>query len=101
MNTDDTEIEKDRLEQAAEIAADVGDDWAALYKPGSFGCHELLDRAAMFADMVEQQIQTHPACVANPEWFYVAERAAAALRGLYQQIGAEHLDADEPNTDLS
>jgi hypothetical protein len=90
------EIEKDRLEKVAEFTEDA-QDWAEQYKPGSFGCHELLDRTAMFAAMVEQEIQTHPACVANPEWFQLAEQAAAALRELYQQIGAEHLTADEPS----
>ena len=90
------EIEKDRLEKVAEFTEDEK-DWAEPYKPGSFGCHELLDRTAMFAAMVEEEIQTHPACVANPDWFLLAEQAAAALRELYQQIGAEHLTTDEPS----
>ncbi len=90
------EIEKDRLEQAAELAADGGKDWADAYKPGSFGCHELLDRVALLGDLVEQQIQNHPACVANAEWFLLADQAATALRDLYQKIGAEHLSADTP-----
>ena len=68
------EIEKDRLQRAAEFARDEK-DWAEQYKPGSFGCHELLDRTAMLAAMVEQQIQTHPACVAHPEWYLLAEQA--------------------------
>lgn len=60
------------------------------YRPGSFGCHELLDRSAMIAGLVEEQIQNHPACVANAEWYGLAERAAAALRELYQRVGAAH-----------
>jgi hypothetical protein len=32
--------------------------------------------------------------VANPEWYLLAEQAAAALRELYQRIGAEHLEAE-------
>ena len=91
------EIEKGRLEKAAEFAEDEK-DWAEQYQPGSFGCHELLDRTAMFAAMVEQEIQTHPACVAHPDWYLLAEQAAGALRELYQRIGAEHLAADEPGT---
>ena len=89
------EIEQERLRQAAELASDSGKDWAAAYSPGSFGCHELLDRTALLAGQIEQQIQTHPACVANAEWFLLAEQAGAALRELYQQIGAEHLAIDE------
>ena len=85
------EVEKDRADEIAKLASDVGADWANSYGPGSFGCHELLDRTAIFADLIEQQIQRHPACIAHPEWFFKAEQAAAMLRELYQQIGAEHL----------
>jgi hypothetical protein len=104
MHTSDVvpdEIEQERLRQAAELAADSGNDWVSAYAPGSFGCHELLDRTALLADLVEQQIQTHPACVAHAEWYRLAERAAAALRDLYQQVGAEHLSADDLNGSAS
>lgn len=84
------EIEKHRLEKAAELAED-DEHWADQCKPGTFACHELLDRTALLAAMIEEQVQSHPACVANADWFVQAERAAAALRELYQQIGAEHL----------
>lgn len=45
--------------------------------------------------MVEQHLFSHPACVANPERFKLAEEAAAPLRTLYQQVGAKHLAAAE------
>ena len=48
----------------------------------------------MLADMLERHLLTHPACVADPEWYALADRAATALRELYQQVGAEHLAAD-------
>jgi hypothetical protein len=67
-------------------------DWAEQAKPGSFGCHELLDRTALVADTLEQYILTHPACVQHKDWYVLAEQAVLALRELYQQIGAEHLD---------
>jgi hypothetical protein len=44
------------------------------------------------ADTVEQYVLNHPACVQNKDWFALAEQAVGALRELYQQIGAEHLD---------
>lgn len=94
MNLDHTEVEGERARQSAELAADGNANWVEDNRPGSFGCHELLDRTGMLADMVEQQIQNHPACVANAEWFLLAEQAAAALRDLYQRVGAEHLSAD-------
>jgi hypothetical protein len=65
------------------------------YRPGSAGCHELLDRAALVSDILERHVLAHPACVAHPEWYLLAEQAAAALRALYQQVGAEHLAADD------
>ncbi|TMA51935.1 MAG: hypothetical protein E6J80_12860 [Deltaproteobacteria bacterium] len=84
--------EQERQQLIDELIADHGLHWAEEYKPGSFGCHELLDRTALAADMVEQYVLTHPACVQNKEWFTLADRAMAALRELYQRIGEEHLD---------
>ena len=85
-----TEQERQQLIDA--FSADHGPDWAQQAKPGSFGCHELLDRTALVADMLEQYILTHPACVQNKDWYALAEQAVLALRELYQQVGAEHLD---------
>jgi hypothetical protein len=86
----DTEQERQQL--SAEPTADHGPHWTEQYQPGSFGCHELLDRTALVADTVERYVLTHPACVQNQEWFALAEQAAVALRELYQRIGAVHLD---------
>jgi hypothetical protein len=88
------EIEGDRLRQAAALVAESGAAWADQYRPGSAGCHELLDRAALLADMLERYLLDHPACVANPEWYRLAEQAAASLQALYQLVGAEHLGGE-------
>ena len=85
-------VEQDRQQQASAPAADSGEDWAKEFRPGSAGCHELLDRTALLTDLLERHLLAHPACIARPEWYRLAEQAAAALRELYQQIGAEHLD---------
>jgi hypothetical protein len=90
--------EAKRLRLANELASDSGADWAAGFRPGTPGCHELMDRAAMLSDMLERHLLTHPACVAEPEWFALAERAASALRELYQRVGAEHLAVEEDAT---
>jgi hypothetical protein len=90
MKVPDAEHERQQL--LDELAADHGPHWAEHYEVGSFGCHELLDRTARAADLVERYVRTHPACVQNPEWFALAEQAAAALHELYQRIGATHLD---------
>jgi hypothetical protein len=87
----DTEQERQQL--LDELTADHGPDWAEQYAPGSFGCHELLDRAALAADLVERHVRNHPACIQNQAWFTLAERVVTALEELYQLVGAAHLDA--------
>jgi hypothetical protein len=89
------EVEQDRQRQAAELLAEQGPEWKAECWPGSFGCHELLDRTALLTDLLERHVLAHPACVAKPEWYLLAEQAAAALRELYQRVGAEQLGAEE------
>jgi hypothetical protein len=85
-----SEVEEDRSRQAGRLAAELGEKWAEENRPGSAGCHELLDRTALLSDMLERYLLGHPACVANSGWYMLAEQAAA-LRELYQQIGGEHL----------
>ena len=94
-------VEQDRLQLAQELADDHGAGWAELFKPGSLGCHELLDRTNWIGDMVEQHILNHPSCVQNAEWFALAEQATTALRELYQRVGAVHLGADKPDNGTS
>jgi hypothetical protein len=90
------EVEQDRLRQVRELAADSGEGWADGFRPGTLGCHELLDRAALLSDMLQRYLLDHPACVANPAWYVLAEQAAAALHELYQQVGGEHLGSETP-----
>ncbi|MBX9622613.1 MAG: hypothetical protein K2X82_02250 [Gemmataceae bacterium] len=80
-------------DRRAEVAADQEPGWEARYRPGSFGCHELLDRLDLIGDLVEGRILEHPACVLNKEWFGLAAAAVEALRELYQRVGGEHLTA--------
>ncbi len=98
-NLSASEVEQDRQRLARELAAESGEDWGEGYRPGSAGCHELLDRTALMADMVERHVLAHPACVARPEWYLLAEQAASALHALYQQVGAEHLVAEDPSAE--
>lgn len=90
--TQASNIEQERQHLADELRADYGPHWAEQYEPGSFGCHELLDRTSLMAELVERQVLSHPACVQNPAWFALAEQAVSALQELYQQVGAAHLD---------
>jgi hypothetical protein len=96
------DIEQERQEKLQEMATDEGPNWSEDYKPGSFGCHELLDRTLLAGDTVEEFVLSHPACALQREWYELAEQAVSALRELYQRIGAEHLggdNADPANSD--
>ena len=87
----ESETERDRL------SSEFGAGWEAGYGPGTSGCHELLDRLSMLAEMLDRYLVRHPACVARPDWHALAEGAAASLQELYQQVGAEHLAAESSN----
>ena len=87
-----SEEERQRLIQ--DLLADEGVESAEHHKPGSFGCHELLDRTALVADLLERYVLTHPACAQNRDWFELAEKAGAALHELYQRVGEAHLAPD-------
>ena len=82
-------------EHLAAVAAEQEPGWEARYEPGSFGCHELLDRVMLLGDLVEGQVLEHPACALQPEWSHLAAQAVEALRELYQQIGAQHLAVED------
>jgi hypothetical protein len=84
-------LEQKRQQRIDELV-DQGPHWTEQYKPGSFGCHELLDRTSLVADLVERHVLSHPACLQNQDWFALAEQAVTALRDLYQQVGAAHLE---------
>jgi hypothetical protein len=71
-----------------ELRGESGEKWLDDFRPGSAGCHELLDRSHLVADMVEQFLCDHPACAQDPEWFRLATQAAESLHELYQQVGA-------------
>jgi hypothetical protein len=94
-NLASSEVEQDRLQKVGEMIAECGDGWADEFRPGSAGCHELLDRTALLNDLLERYLLEHPACVANPEWYLLAQQAAAALQELYQQVGTLHLGSEE------
>jgi hypothetical protein len=88
------DTEQERKQRLDELVAERGPDWLEQYKPGSFGCHELLDRTSTAGDFVEEIVLSHPACVQDAEWYALAEQAVTALRELYQRIGAKHLSEE-------
>jgi hypothetical protein len=88
--------EEERQQDLAELVADQGADWMEHFKPGSFGCHELLDRTSVLADLVITRVRSHPACIQDPEWYALADQAADALSKLYQSVGAKHISEKAP-----
>jgi hypothetical protein len=95
------ETEQDRQRLIRELVDDHGPQWADEFKPGSFGCHELLDRTSMLVDLVEREIASHPACVMNPGWYQLAQQAVGLLAELYQRVGAAHAETESPPSRLS
>jgi hypothetical protein len=89
--TKQPDTEQERQQRMAELASENGPNWLEQYRPGSFGCHELLDRTSVVGDIVEEQVFSHPACAQNAEWYALAEQAVTALRELYQRIGEKHM----------
>jgi hypothetical protein len=89
------DTEGERQQRVDQMVADHGPDWSRPYEPGSFGCHELLDRTALVAGLLEQYVRSHPACIQYPDWFTLADQAATALAELYQRIGAAHLSIQD------
>ena len=85
-----SELERQRQEMLQELDSDRETGWMEKFKPGSFGCHELLDRTNLVVNMIEDNLLSHPSCALNPEWYALADQAADVLRSLYQRIGAEH-----------
>lgn len=84
------DIEQDRHERIEEMAAAHGPDWADRFQPGTFGCHELLDRTSLAAHLLDESILSHPTCLLHEDWFALAKRASSALNELYQKIGEAH-----------
>jgi hypothetical protein len=87
------DVEQERQRSLAERDADEP-GWRERYVPGTFGCHEAMHVASIFADDVGERLLDHGAIIQNPEWYALANRAFQALADLYQAIGAAHLDVD-------
>lgn len=47
------DIAQDRDERIEEVVAARGQDWADRFQPGTFGCHELLDRTLLATNLLE------------------------------------------------
>ncbi len=91
---DMTEVESQRHDAIAEIEAVDGPAWTDGYEPGTFGCHELLDRVHRISSLFQERVLEHPACLQNPEWYQLANSAVETIEKLYREISATHLSDD-------
>ena len=80
--------ENQRQRALLELEADSGRSRLDQFSPGTFGCHELLDRTHLIADHIEKALLLHPACLQNQEWYRLAYEASASLHELYQRVGS-------------
>lgn len=62
------------------------------FKEGTFGFHELLDRASLFSELFRSWICEHPSMrvAKNPKIRSKAAKIQDALWELYQEIGRNH-----------
>jgi Zn-dependent oligopeptidase len=93
------EIEQDRQEAVEEYIANQFDEEdqtaetiARNSQPGTYDCHEVLDKSSELLDSVARHLMQHPSIISNPKWFTLAHNAHTMLFNLYQDIGAEHLE---------
>lgn len=68
--------------------------WPAQFAPGTFGCHEAMDRASLIGGLADD-LSSHPAILRDPQWYQMAYQAAQLLYDLYQAIGAAHLNDEQ------
>ena len=78
-------------ERLAAVASEQEPGWEALYEPGSFGCHELLDRVMLLGDLVEGQVLEHPSCALHAEWHQLACASGGSVARVIPADWAEHL----------
>lgn len=83
--------EAERLNDLAEaresIVMDKGETLEQRFGPGSFGYHELLDRAYLLASNWEEFVATHPTTLIDPERYRKAQEIAEAMAEFYQLVG--------------
>lgn len=88
------EVEAERLARLAELV-DVSDPAEhGRFLPGSFGCHELLDRTALTQQAIDDWLLGHPACLSRAEWYRLALSAHEALNELYRQVSEAHIPVE-------
>lgn len=64
------------------------------HPPGSYGCHELMDRVSLIRDLFGATVEAHPGLMNFPEWEAASDAAGEALFRLHNLIAEKHLAAE-------
>lgn len=92
----DNELEKDRQEllDKAKENFDGEEELKRRFGDGTYGAHELMDRAYMVMETWETYVKEHPTTVLNPDLFKLANEAWQKMFDFYQLAGRHSLEAD-------
>jgi hypothetical protein len=83
MNKQDCEIRRQAALEAAQEDV-TSAEFAQRFGPDSLGAHEVTDRAFLVNELWGF-VHEHPACLANPDLFRLADEIADKLGEFYQQ----------------
>lgn len=100
MSNDATkeEAEESRLESLEELKESWETDEEGLierFGPGTFGRHEVTDRAAIFVDNIAAYILGSGPCALDSDLNYAAQQAFDAMYDFYQKCACEDIEADD------
>ncbi|WP_406694157.1 hypothetical protein V5E97_24220 [Singulisphaera sp. Ch08] len=92
------DLEAERQSRLAEaqdgLAWSEGETIERRFGPGSFGYHELLDRAYLLSANWEEYIAAHPTTLIDPDRYRMAQEIAEAMAQFYQLVGR----GDQPDS---
>ena len=98
MPLSDEEIEALRLERLEALAEDCdmsADELSETSQRGSISFHEALHTAFLAMDFNDRHLMDHPAILADPALYRLAQKVHEHLSVLYEQIGKMALEGDK------
>lgn len=73
-----------------ELVFDTPESIHNRYKPGSYGCHELVDRIYVLYDTLDSKVLDHPSIDFVEGWRELAQEAFDKLMELYRIVAIKH-----------
>jgi len=83
----EAERQNDLAEARESLSTAEGEPLERRFGPGSFGYHELLDRAYLLGSNWEEFVASHPTTLLDPERYRKAREIAEAMAEFYQLVG--------------